>query len=208
LSDALLTSVLVYGPPILGLVLLVGALGIPIPGTMLLLAAGAFVRQGVLSPAPAAALALLGVVLGDCGGYLLGRMAGTRLAQRFGSGATWLRAEATFRRWGGIAIVLTRFFLTPLAVPTNLIAGASAYPAGRFLFLDVSGELVWVLSYGALGYLFASSWETLNALIGNLTGILVGVLGLAFAAMLAYRFRRGTPGRPGPASEAHPAITS
>lgn len=191
LTDTFLTGMLAYGPPALSLALLMGALGLPLPGTMFLLAAGAFARQEVLNWPLAAPLALLGVVLGDSGGYFLGRYGGPLVLKRMEGAASWQRAQDTFDHRGGLAILLTRFLLTPLAVPTNLIAGSSQYAFWRFLAFDMMGELVWVTLYGGLGYLFADSWEALNALAGDLSGLLVGIVVLGVGGYLAYRHWQG-----------------
>jgi membrane protein DedA with SNARE-associated domain len=193
LSEAFLTGMLAYGPPALSLALLLGALGLPLPGTMFLLAAGAFAGQGVLNWSAAAPLALAGTVLGDSGGYLLGRYGGSLVLKRIEGNDSWRRAQDTFDRRGGLAILLTRFVLTPLAVPINLIAGSSRYTFWRFLTFDVIGELVWVALYGGLGYLFADSWEAINDLAGNLSGLLVGIAILGVGGYLAYRYWRGHP---------------
>jgi membrane protein DedA with SNARE-associated domain len=196
LTEAFLTAMLAYGPPALSLALMIGALGLPLPGTMFLLAAGAFARQGVLDWPLAAPLALLGAVVGDSSGYLLGRYGGRLVLRWVEDSATWQGAQQVFDRRGGLAILLTRFLLTPLAVPTNLIAGSSQYAFWRFLAFDISGELVWVALYGGLGYLFAQSWEVLNDLAGNLSGLLVGLVALGVGGYLAYRrFRGRSPAR-------------
>jgi membrane protein DedA with SNARE-associated domain len=103
--------------------------------------------------------------------------------------ATWRQAQATFGRRGALAIFLTRFLLTPLALPTTLIAGSSHYTFQRFLALDTLGELVWIALYGGLGYLFAEQWEMVSDLASNLTGALLGLLVLAVGGWLAYRAR-------------------
>jgi membrane-associated protein len=190
LTDALLTAVLAYGALALGLALLVAALGIPLPATLLLLASGAFVRQGMLVGPLALGLALLGSVLGDSGSYCLGRCGGALVLKHVEGRALWHQARAGFERRGALAIFLTRFILTPLALPTNLIAGSSRYTYGRFLLFDVLGELVWIALYGGLGYAFADQWETLSDLAGNLTGALIGLLALVAGCALAYRARR------------------
>jgi membrane protein DedA with SNARE-associated domain len=190
LTDTLLTAVLAYGAPALGLVLLIAALGIPLPATLLLLAGGAFVRQGVLDSRLALALGLLGSVLGDSGSYCLGRCGGALVLKRVEGSAAWRQAQATFDRRGALAILLTRFLLTPLALPTNLIAGSSHYAFRRFLALDALGELVWIALYGGLGYLFADQWETLSDLASSLTGALLGLLVLVVGGSLTYRARR------------------
>ena len=187
LSDTFLTAMLAYGPLALALALLLAALGIPLPATLLLLAAGAFARQGVLDGALAATLGVLASVLGDSGAYCLGRCAGALVLRRMNGSAAWRQAQATFERRGALAILLTRFLLTPLALPTNLIAGSSRYAFRRFLVVDVTGELIWVTLYGGLGYLFADRWEALSDFAGSLTGLLVGLLALAGAGALAYR---------------------
>ena len=55
LSGALLTALINQGQWLLASVLFLAALGVPLPATMLLLAAGAFARQGVLEPVTSAA---------------------------------------------------------------------------------------------------------------------------------------------------------
>jgi membrane-associated protein len=190
LTDTLLTALLAYGAPALGLALLIVALGIPLPATLLLLASGAFARQGMLDAHLAFGLGLLGSVLGDSGSYCLGRCGGALVLKRVEGRAIWRRARASFERRGALAIFLTRFMLTPLALPTNLIAGSSRYAYGRFLALDVLGELVWIALYGGLGYAFADQWETVSDLAGNLTGALIGLLALVAGGALAYRARR------------------
>jgi membrane-associated protein len=190
ITDTLLTTVLAYGAPALGLALLVVALGIPLPATLLLLASGAFVRQGSLDAWVALGLGLLGSVLGDSGSYCLGRCGGVLVLRRIEGRALWRQARATFERRGALAIFLTRFLLTPLALPTNLLAGSSRYAYGRFLALDALGELIWIALYGGLGYAFADQWETVSDLAGNLTGAVIGLLALVTGGALAYRMRR------------------
>jgi len=178
LTDFFLTGMLVYGPSVLALALLLGALGAPLPGTLLVLAAGAFARDAVFNWPLAAALALLGVAIGDSIGYFVGRYGERYIPRRIRENASWRQAQDTFNQKGGIAIYLTRFLLTPLAVPTNLIAGGSKYAFGRFLAFDLAGELTWVVIYGSLGYAFAGSWEAINELAGSVGGMLIGVIAL------------------------------
>jgi membrane protein DedA with SNARE-associated domain len=190
LGDFFLTAMLAYGSPALALALLLAALGVPLPGTMFVMAAGAFVQQGVMDTWSTAGLALLGAVMGDSLSYSIGRFGSSLLPERLVHSDTWQRAQQQFDRRGGAAIVLTRFLLTPLALPTNLIAGSSRYPFQRFLLFDISGEIIWVALFGSLGYIFADSWEALGSLVGNLAGVLVGVLALAGGGYLVYRLWR------------------
>jgi len=182
LNDLLLNGMTVYGPAILGSALLLGGVGVPMPGTLLVLAAGGLARQGVIDWGLALIVGLLGVVLGDSINYAIGRFArGWAQRQLKGSDAEmWRKAQNSFEHGGGLAIYSTRFLLTPLAVPTNLLAGGSGYGFGRFLTYDVAGEATWLLLYGGLGYTFGSQWQVINQVINDYSswlvpGVMVGV---------------------------------
>jgi membrane protein DedA with SNARE-associated domain len=194
LTGVFLTGMLTYGPPAFGLALLLGALGFPLPGTLFVLAAGAFGRQGIIDLAAASGFGLVGAVLGDSAGYVVGYFAKGWVARRFGHSTAWQSAQQTFERRGGLAIYLTRFLLTPLAVPTNLIAGGSGYSFWRFLSCDVAGEFTWLVLYGGLGYIFGSQWEAINQFISDFSGLLVGLI--LFGAGLYLLVRRRGQNRP------------
>jgi membrane protein DedA with SNARE-associated domain len=184
-----LSAIAAYCAGVLGLVFFLSALGVPLPSTLFVVAAGAFIQQGMLNLATTLGLSLVCVVLGDMLSYGMGRVLSRPMHTRYGQAAAWQRAEAYFARRGGIAILLTRCVLMPIAVPVNLVAGSSAYPVWRFAAYDVSGEVIWLLGYGAIGYLFGSQWESISALIGNASGPLVGVLIAGGAAYALIRWQ-------------------
>jgi membrane protein DedA with SNARE-associated domain len=190
LTDLFLTGMLAYGAPMLSLALFLGALGFPLPGTLFVIAAGAFVRQGIIHWGDSAGLALLGAVLGDSASYALGRFAAGWVERRFGYSTVWQQARQTFERRGGLAIYLTRFLLTALAVPVNLIAAGSGYAFWRFLLYDVAGELTWVALYGGLGYLFGSQWELISQFSSDFSGLLVGLVACGAGIYILLRRRR------------------
>jgi membrane-associated protein len=190
LTDFLLTGMITFGPSVFGLALLLGALGMPVPGTLFVIAAGAFVRQAIIEWFSTFGLGLLGAVLGDSLSFALGRFAKGWVQRRFGQSSVWQKAQETFQQRGGLAIYLTRFLLTPLAVPTNLIAGGSGYFLGRFLFYDIAGELTWIILYGGLGYIFGSQWEAVSQFISDFSGLLVGVVALGAGIYIWLRRRQ------------------
>ena len=187
MTDSLLSWIIIYGPSMLALALLLGALGFPMPGTLLVLAGGAFVRQGVLELPTALAWALLGATTGDALSYGLGKVARGPILRRFGDSPSWKKAEANLNQRGGIAIYLTRWLLTPLAVPTNLVAGSGGYPFTRFLAYDLAGEVTWLILLGGTGYAFSTQWEALSQLISDFSGLLVGVAVLGAGIFVAVR---------------------
>jgi membrane-associated protein len=201
LSDLLLTGVLNHGAAWLAVSFFLAALGIPLPATMLLLAAGAFVRQGVLPVEAALMAGIGGAVVGDAASYLIGRHALALLPQRWQGTASWQRAIEVFARWGSWSVFVTRFLLTPLALPVNLLAGSSRYAPGRFMAAVVAGEVAWVALFGGLGFWFADQWEGISDLAGDMVGLLAGGALVLTGVLLFVRSRARTPS---PASIAAP----
>lgn len=181
-SDDLLTLVLAYGPAALGGLLMIGAFGAPLPGTFLLMAAGAFVREGTLDPVTTVGCAWGGTVLGDVAGFAVGR-----LGWRSGDARRLADARALFERWGGRAVFVTRFLLTPLGWAVNLLAGGAGYRFPRFLAIDAAGEIIWIGWCFGLGYGFAGSWEALAEAVGDTTAAAVGVAAVAAGVLLLRR---------------------
>jgi membrane protein DedA with SNARE-associated domain len=187
MSEWLLTQIINYGAPILGVIVFFGALGIPFPATILVIAVGAFCRQGFLSWPSTGLIALTCVVLGDCLGYAMGYYARKPVLRRFRDSAKWAQAENAFQRWGGMSVLLTRFLITGIAVPVNLIAGTGNFSFRRFLLYDLAGETIWIFGYGGLGYLFGSQWEAVGAFLSNISGLLLGLLLLGAGIWLGFR---------------------
>lgn len=176
LSDQILTLVITYGAVALAIVVFLAAAGVPFPSSLFVIAGGAFVQQGVLELVPAILWTLAGAVIGDLVSFGLGRWLGHAARTRFGGTPAWQQGERQFARYGAVAVFLTRWLLTPLAIPINLIAGSSDYRWAHFGGNAAAGELTWILLYGALGYLFGSQWELISDFVSNFSGVLVGIV--------------------------------
>lgn len=187
MSDFLLTQVINYGAPILAAVVFFGALGVPIPATLIVIAAGAFSREGFLPWHTTGLIAWICVVLGDCLSYAMGHYARGPVLRRLGKSEQWAKAEDFFRRWGGMSVFLTRFLITGIAVPVNLIAGMGNISFRTFLIYDVAGEGIWIFGYGGLGYLFGSEWELVGEFMSNFGGLILGLVILGVGIWLARR---------------------
>ncbi|MCP4359029.1 MAG: DedA family protein [Chloroflexi bacterium] len=196
LSTLMLTWIIEYGSPVVAVALLVGALGLPVPGTLIVIATGAFIRQELLDVYTTPLLALVGAVTGDMVVYGVGRFAHGWIERRFGQSATWQKARDYFERRGGIAIYLTRWLVTPLAIPTNLIAGSSGYPFLKFLLFDIAGEVTWIALYGGLGYTFGDQWELISEFISNFSGLIVSLLAIGAGVYLIVRFWKKPKSQP------------
>jgi len=189
ISDFLLTQVINYGAPLFAMTLLLGALGLPVPGSIMVIAVGAFSQEGYFSWLQMSLVGLCAAIIGDMLSFGMGSYGKNWVRGKFGSLPAWANAQDSFQRNAWLAIFLTRFLITALAVPTNLIAGGSGYTFRRFMLYDILGEVTWILLYGGLGYAFGSQWEVASDFISNFGGFVVGVVVLAAGIWLALNMR-------------------
>lgn len=180
LSNLLLSSVVVYGLPLIFGIVLIASIGIPLPATLVLLTAGALVQQDLLSMPWLLFACLLATVLGDHIGYFLGRWGGRPLIQRL---ARLIKSEAGIQRsiestqqWGWWAIFFSRWLLTPLGAPCSWASGMIEYPLHHFFIADVLGETIYVVILIYLGNIFADQLESVGELIGAVGPWLLGVV--------------------------------
>lgn len=195
LSSTLLSWLLVYGAIVLCIAVLLAAVGLPFPSSFLVLAAGAFIRQEMLDLPTTLTFALVGVVIGDSISYGIGRLARRPILRHYGQLSAWRSAEANLNRRGATAIYLSRWLVTALAVPTNLVAGSAGYPYPRFLGIAIVGETTWLLLYGGLGYAFSDQWEAISELLRNFGGFLLGAALLAIGIYVLTRITKARASR-------------
>jgi membrane protein DedA with SNARE-associated domain len=167
--------------------------GVPVPGETILLAGAALARFGHLSLPQVIIVAIMGAVLGDNIGFLIGRHGGRVLVERWGRRfglppARLAEFDAFFARHGAKTVFIARF-VTGLRVVGAVLAGASTLPWGRFLLFNAAGAVAWASTFGAVGYALGYSWETIERWIGHVGLALLIVL--AAAGVLAFaRSRR------------------
>lgn len=194
LNDYILLGLNQYGLPVLFAVILFASLGVPLPATLLLLTAGAAVAQDALNVWWVIGLASCAAVLGDLGGYALGRWGNQRVVGQLhrwsGGGDRIARAEQVAQRWGGTGIFLTRWLLTPIGPVLNVTSGAARYAWRRFVCFDVAGEVVWVTLYVALGWAFSEQVQRVSAALGNVTW---GLVALVAVLLLGWYVRQRYP---------------
>lgn len=194
ISDYLLATLSVYGVPMLFVALVIGCVGVPLPSSLLLLAAGSFVEQGDLNLWLVLVLSAVGSVLGDNIGYAIGRWGGPRLTGRLAKlagGETKLKeTEEWFRRRGSSGVFLSRWLLTPLGPVVNLIAGTTKYRWRRFFFYDLIGEALWVVLYVLLGKVFSDRVQALYDLLGNLTWAMFSLVVTIVFGILLFKHLR------------------
>ena len=180
LNDYLLSTLGVYGLPVLFGILVVGCVGVPLPSSLLLLVAGSLTEQGEMELWPTLALSATAAVIGDNAGYILGRWGGgrvrMRLARLIGGEERLKTAENWLKRWEGAGVFFSRWLVTPLGPVVNITSGLTNYSWPRFLIYDVLGEVLWVALYVLLGRFFSDRVEEMSELLGDFVWMIVGLL--------------------------------
>lgn len=170
-----------------GLIILLESIGIPLPGEIMLVTAAIFASgpHPHVSIHGVAAAAILGAVIGDSIGYVVGRRYGERLfawlGKRFphhvndetiGYSKHAFQTHGVWAVFFGRFVALLRIFAGPLAGSLNM-----RYP--RFLAANVAGAVCWAggTAYGVhfLGQV-AEKWMKNFSYIGLVIAVAFGVL--------------------------------
>jgi len=191
ITDQLLAALLLYGLPVLFGVIVISSIGAPFPVSLTLVAAGSFAEQGEMKLVPVIIAASIAAILGDQIGYGLSRWGGRRLinriTRRLGGAAKIKEAEALSKKWGGPGIFFSRWLVTQLGPWLNVTCGIAGYPWQRFIFWDVLGEVLWVVLYVMLGYIFSDRVQYISEILGNLAW---AILALIVAIILGWKLFR------------------
>ena len=180
-----------HGYPTLFAALFAHQLGLPVPGPLFLLAAGALAAAGKLGLLAVLGLAIIAAILGDWPWYEAGRRDGDRVLHfihRFARDpdARDRKAKETFARYGPPILVIAKF-VPGLDAVTPPLAGTSRTSRLRFLAFDAVGAGLYSGAYVALGYVFKNDLERVAAYAGRAGTVLAG---LALAGLLMYTVRR------------------
>jgi membrane protein DedA with SNARE-associated domain/rhodanese-related sulfurtransferase len=136
-------------------------LGLPLPSSPLMIAAGALSATGPLNAGYCVAAVTLGCVVSDTAWYFVGRKYGHRVLRvicmiSFEPATCVRKTEQAMGKYGGKTLLVAKFIpgLNVVAAP---IAGESGVPFSRFILMDTAGALAWALTFVALGRLCGAS---------------------------------------------------
>jgi len=166
--------------PALFLAIFAEQIGLLLPATPLLVAAGAFVTDAALSPVMTIAVTVAACVLADLMWFYIGRRGGDRLLRFLHrlplfDRSCFERTERLFAKYGMQAVAAAKF-LPGLSLSMPPLAGAFRIGVGKFLWFDALGSLLYAVVYLGLGYLFSNE---VNGLLHQLSQFGVGTTALA-----------------------------
>ncbi|MBI4273752.1 MAG: DedA family protein [Rhizobiales bacterium] len=181
IGDEVLTALLVYGYPALGLTLLFGAIGLPLPDGVATIVAGSLASQGRMDWFWAAVITVTASVLGDAIGYGLGRVLSQELLERHGHWfgytlARRARVQLLFDQWGSLTVFITRTFMSYLSSVASLLAGMARYRLSKFLAIALVGRLLWTAAYLGLGYGIGADWAAAITFLTNLSVLILSLM--------------------------------
>ncbi len=156
-----------YGYGLVFILILLESAGFPLPGETMFVLAAAYAATGHLSIQGVILSAALGAIVGDMGGYWIGRGSGGAILARV-SGRHYekhlQRGRVFFGRYGPGAVFLARFVPVVRVVSANL-AGITNMNFKTFSLFNAAGGIVWALLTGGAGYLFGNNLPQLEAIL-------------------------------------------
>jgi membrane protein DedA with SNARE-associated domain len=180
-----------YGYQSLFVAMLMEAIGLPVPGALALLAAGAASASGALRPSAAFAIAATAMLLGDIGLYVTGRLTGWSLlgflcGLSLSPEVCILRSAKWFYKRGRTTLLFAKFLpgVNSMAPP---LAGSMKMRPGQFLRFDIAGALFYIVAYGALGYVFRDVFRMIAGGLQAFSRVAAWVVAIGAIAFFGHR---------------------
>src|SRR6266568_1877661 len=181
-----------HGAAVLFAVVFIEQMGVPLPATPWLLAAGALAGAGKMNWVVALAAAAFGSVVADFIWFYLGRHYGNRVLNllcriSLEPDSCVRRTQDVFTRYGMRGVVAAKFIpgLSTLAPP---LAGISGIGAPRFFFFDGVGSLLYAGCFILVGVLFSHQLEQVIAALASLGSGALGVIAGLAALYIGYKY--------------------
>lgn len=172
-------------------------LGLPLPEDIPLIATGYLIWDGTMRWAPALAVTIIGVLVGDTVLFFLGRKLGKRILRQHKLQGIFpphrvRRAGAYFRKYGDKLVFFARFVAGFRAV-VFFMAGAMKVRYSRFLFFDGLAALIsvpaWVILGFGLGHFFGDEISEILKRVKNVKNALTVIILVIVCAVLIRWYR-------------------
>jgi membrane protein DedA with SNARE-associated domain len=173
-----------FGYIIVAFFILLECAGFPLPGETALLVGAGFAGAGKLSISVVIIIAASAAILGDAGGYWIGRLLGRGFVERWGkyvglNESKMQTLEGFFIKHGSLTVFFGRF-IGVLRTYSALFAGISKMPYLTFTIFNALGGIVWATIFGTVGYLFGQNLDEIEHLARIFGwGALLGVMLMA-----------------------------
>ena len=186
-----------HGYSVLFAAVFVHQIGLPVPGPLFLMAAGALAAGGKMGIVVAFLIAVVACVLADWPWYEAGRRQGDRVLHFIhrltrDPDAHDRRAKRIFSSYGPPILLISKF-VPGLDAVTPPLAGTSRTGRVHFLAFDAMGASLYACAYGGLGYVLSHDLNRAAAYAGKagtvLALLVAAVLAILGARLLLRRYR-------------------
>jgi membrane protein DedA with SNARE-associated domain len=136
-------------------------LGLIVPGAVILLAAGLFAHEGIVSLPIAIAVGVAGTIVGDTISYTVGRVGWHRIFRNRPFGRWSEKIRGPIMRWSAWFVLFYHFAgYSRLVGPAA--AGLLRMRVRRWAPIDYTGAALWVSSHVIAGYVLGTLGVTLD----------------------------------------------
>lgn len=180
-----------YGLVVLVIVVIATNLAVPLPSSMLVLAAGGFAASEDLILWQVVAATLVALTIGDQIAFHVARWIGPRFMlflrkiERLDS--LTAKAEEMIEKRGLLAVFFSHTIVSPTGPYVSFICGATGMKWLPFSAAALSGAALWTAAYVGIGYSFAGQLSQVSDMLGRLTAV---VIALIVIAVLIHWLRR------------------
>ena len=173
--------------------LLAGAVGIPAPEDLTLIAAGVLSSLSQVNTLLMGVICYIGILTGDLIIYRIGWMAGPALFRK-----KWFRKHISTHRLqvirtnlhkNTVFTILVARHLFYIRTATFLMCGAVRISFSRFLIIDAFAALITTPVMMGVGYIFAHNYDQILYYLDKVKFVLVAA-GICVAAVVVYRYKR------------------
>lgn len=178
------------------LILILSGLGLPVPEEITLLFGGYLAYLEFVSFWPTVYVLILGILIADAAGYILGRFAGEWISKKFIRGGIFAnlleKARGYFEKHGEKIVLFSRP-LVGVRVAVPMLAGHFKMNFFKFLVFDTLVAIPWTFLLVSVSYYLGSGLSLITE-VKEIKHIMFGIF-IALVAVLAVRFIRKMPTR-------------
>lgn len=184
-----------FGYVVLGLWILAESIGLPLPATPMLLAAGALAAKGPFQLWLALTVSVFSCLVSDLFWFAVGRKGNHKVLKlicriSLEPDSCVRRTTKLIEKYGAKSLLVSKFVpgLNAVAAP---LAGGSGVPLQRFVLFDLLGSIIWCGTFLLAGYLFREKVTNLpNQLSHFKWAVALTLLVIIPAAYIAFKYRQ------------------
>lgn len=179
-----------YGYVIIGAIIFLECIGIPFPGESSLILGGVAASLGHLNLVGVIIVSMVAAVAGDNLGYLVGKKFGRKIIKKFEHFPLFHykhieRAEKFYKKHGNKTVFIGRF-IAIIRTYAAVFAGIFDMHYPTFFFYNLTGGIVWAITFGIFGYAIGNNIPLLMSIVKDFNAMVL-LLAVGFGVFTIVR---------------------